>query len=262
MADETQLLQVLFNLADNARHAMSNGGTLTIVARAAEKAAESGESDHVVLEVSDTGTGIDPEHLPLIFEPFFTTRMGEGGNGLGLASVRGIVHQHGGSIEVDSELGRGTVFVIRLPAAPAGSHEPEHGEEIVAAFSHANGGHRVLLVEDHEEVRAALARSLRVGGYRVVEAADLSEARKLLESQPIDVLLSDLQLPDGIGYDLAAPAREKNPGVIVIFLSGFLGGLGSAADRSAPEGSICLEKPIRFARLDAAIREALANRRT
>ena len=261
MADETQLLQVLFNLADNARHAMPGGGVLTISAHGSgEKTGTKGEE--VVIEVRDTGTGIDPGIRHLIFEPFFTTRMAQGGSGLGLASVRGIIGQHGGSVTVDSEPGKGTVFTIRLPAAPAGSREEEdENDDLVAGSSRESAGYRVLLVEDHDEVRKALARSLRLGGYRVAEAADLSAARELLEAAPVDVLLSDLQLPDGIGYDLAAPARARNPDVAIIFLSGFLGGLGPAAEREAPEGSLCLEKPVRFADLDAAIREALAGRR-
>lgn len=254
MADETQLLQALFNLADNARHAMPDGGRLDITARKAD------DGGQVILEIRDSGTGIDPEHVHLVFDPFFTTRMAEGGSGLGLASVRGIVTQHGGTIGVESERGNGTVFSIRLPAAPPGLEEPEQREEPAPSFSKENGGHRVLLVEDNDEVRAALAQSLELGGYRVMAAADLAQARKILESQAIDVLLSDLQLPDGIGYDLAAPAREKTPEMVIIFLSGFLGGLGPAADRSAPEGAVCLEKPVRFTTLDAAIRTALASR--
>ncbi len=263
MADETQLLQALFNLADNARHAMPNGGRLTITARhAGDGEGARAEGGQVILEIRDSGAGIDPEHVPLVFDPFFTTRMAEGGSGLGLASVRGIVTQHGGTIRVDSEPGEGTVFTIRLPAAPAGLKEPEQPEEPAPSFSNENGGHRILLVEDHDEVRTALAQSLELGGYRVMMAADLAQAREILESQPIDVLLSDLQLPDGIGYDLATPVRERNPEAVIIFLSGFLGGLGPAADRSAPEGAVCLEKPVRFATLDAAIRSALASRQS
>ncbi len=270
LADETQLLQVILNLVDNARNAMPEGGRLEIVARPEQGEAHAETNPGwIVLEVRDSGAGIDEEHLPLVFDPFFTTRMAEGGSGLGLASVKGIVTQHGGTISVSSAVGRGTVFTIRLPAASADAQETERRRGAPESsdlpeqepVQSSRSLETVLLVEDHDEVRQALGQALELEGYRVLSAPGMSEAQRLLEENDIDVLLSDLQLPDGIGYDLAEPAWKKNPETAIIFLSGFLGGLGPATGRPAPEGAVCLEKPIRFAVLNSAIREELGRRR-
>src|SRR5437764_10171838 len=154
-ADPSQIGQVLLNLAVNARDSMSGRGTLTIATR--------NEGDDVVLEVADDGAGMDEETRGRVFEPFFTTKPVGQGTGLGLSTVYGIVAQSGGSIDVQSEPGRGARFTVRLPATDVA---PETAAPRPAAEAPA-AGERILVVDDEKVVRDLLAQMLREQGYEV-----------------------------------------------------------------------------------------------
>ncbi len=232
MADGGMMEQVLLNLAANARDAMPGGGTLLIgtevvtVGEGERKAATEGRvGPHVLLTVQDTGVGIPAEVLPRIFEPFFTTKQVGKGTGLGLATVHGIVQRHGGWIEVESKLGRGTTIRIHLPAAGGGEGALELGMESVAL---PRGVEAVLIVEDEEPVRALARRVLEGCGYRVGEAGHGAEAMAMLEAEGAswDLLLTDLIMPGGMnGRELAERACGRAPGLKVIYMSGYSPGL-------------------------------------
>jgi PAS domain S-box-containing protein len=227
-ADPGMLEQVLLNLVVNARDAMPHGGHLHIAtekrslgAADAQAHPEARAGEFVCLTVSDTGTGIAPEHLRRIFEPFFTTKEPDKGTGLGLATVYGIVKQHQGWIELSSKLGAGTRFNIFLPAIPA--PVPAAGPR--EAEPNARGGaERMLLVEDDFAVRAITQQILETQGYRVWKAESAQEALELWRdhASEVDVLLSDLVLPGSLsGRELAERLQREKPGLKVIFMSGY-----------------------------------------
>jgi PAS domain S-box-containing protein len=227
-ADPGMLEQVLLNLVVNARDAMPHGGQLHITteklsldAAHAQANPEARAGEFVCMSVSDTGTGIAPEHLARIFEPFFTTKEPDKGTGLGLATVYGIVKQHQGWIEVSSRLGAGTRFSIFLPAllAPvptAGAREAE--------ASVRGGTEQILLVEDDFAVLALTQRLLENAGYRVWKAATADEALELWRTpaSKVDLLLTDLVTPGTLtGRELAMRLHQEEPQLKVIFMSGY-----------------------------------------
>ncbi len=256
VADSTQMVQILINLAANARDAMPHGGELTIVTR--QVANERTGSPEIRLDVADTGVGIKEEAIPVIFEPFYTTRRSTGGTGLGLSSVLGIVREHGGSVSVTSRPGEGTIFTLRFPRASdlgTGIAAPVETPETVAALG---GTEHILLVEDHADVRVALTELLEGLGYRVTAAGSVAEGLEAAGDAPgIDVLVTDLQLPDGSGLDLVEPLRQRAGGLPVVLISGYArGSLPGVLDR-LPQNLVFVEKPVRAADLDSAIRNAL-----
>jgi len=227
-ADPGMLEQVLLNLVVNARDAMPHGGHLHIAtekrslgAAHAQANPEARAGEFVCLSVSDTGTGIAPEHLPRIFEPFFTTKEPDKGTGLGLATVYGIVKQHQGWIELSSQLGAGTRFNIFLPVIPA--PVPTAGAR--AAESNLLGGtERILLVEDDFAVRAITQYLLETQGYRVWKAESAQKALQIWRAHAaeVDLLLSDLVMPGSLsGRELAERLRQEKPQLKVIFMSGY-----------------------------------------
>ena len=227
-ADPGMLEQVLLNMVVNARDAMPNGGLLQISTEKfnvdAEQAGANSEAEpgeFVCFSVSDTGTGIAPEHLSRLFEPFFTTKEADKGTGLGLATAYGIVKQHKGWIEVNTQIGIGTRFKIFLPAIPPPS--PTAGDCEVEA--NARGGtERILLVEDDFAVLALTGRLLENAGYSVWKAASADEALDLwrTHASEVDLLLTDLVTPGTLtGRDLAVRLHREKPGIKVIFMSGY-----------------------------------------
>jgi CheY-like chemotaxis protein len=227
-ADPGMLEQVLLNLVVNARDAMPHGGHLRIAtekrrfdAAQAQANPEARPGEFVCLSVSDTGTGIAPEHLSRVFEPFFTTKEPDKGTGLGLATVYGIVKQHQGWIELSSKVGAGTRFNIFLPAIPTSA--PTAGA--CRAESTLRGGtERILLVEDDFAVRAITQQLLETNGYRVWKVASAQEALELwrAHASEVDLLLSDLVLPGPLtGRELAERLRQEKPQLKVIFMSGY-----------------------------------------
>jgi signal transduction histidine kinase/CheY-like chemotaxis protein len=220
VADPSQVEQVLMNLTLNARDAMPDGGRLRIETGRRRVAAVGGElppGDWVTLTVADTGTGMDEETLKHAFEPFFTTKEPGKGTGLGLATVYGVVEQSGGRVAVASEQGRGTTFMIALPAAPAAAVQPvEAPEETVPA-----GGGTVLLVEDDAVVRRFVREALELHGYAVTEAADASVALELAEQRHFDLVLTDIVMPEMNGRQLAERVSQVRPQARILLTSGY-----------------------------------------
>ena len=221
LGDPAQFEQMIVNLWMNARDAMmrpSGGpgqGLLTV-----ETTHDTAEGrSWVVLRVQDQGCGIPAEELEHIFEPFWTTRRDQGGSGLGLAVVYGVVQQSGGEITVQSASGHGTTFEIRLPKAPAsaGTPEPEHIQE-----EELGGDGVLLLVDDNEEFRSAIAALLEALGYQVIPAEDGHRALELFEhlDHDVDAVLTDLVMPGMDGHELVQHLRRHQADLPAIFLSG------------------------------------------
>ena len=229
-ADPGQLEQVIVNLAVNARDAMPDGGVVTIetfrVSSADVRRMRSEIlpiADYTGLRVSDTGVGIPPENLAKIFEPFFTTKEVGKGTGLGLSTVYGIVKQTDGFIFADSEVGKGTSFVIYLPVHHATEAAPEPVQPVrVEAAGETWGTGTILLVEDEAMVRAVAERALTRQGYQVLTANNGEEALELLEEgAEIDLLISDVVMPTMDGPTLVRAARAKYPDLKILFMSGY-----------------------------------------
>jgi two-component system, cell cycle sensor histidine kinase and response regulator CckA len=260
-ADAGQIEQVLMNLVVNARDAMPSGGSLTVATRNIEieegyvvGGAGPHAGFHVQLTVSDTGLGMDKETQARIFEPFFTTKPEGQGTGLGLATVYGIVQQSGGHISVYSEPGRGTTFRILLRRhIESGEHE-----RAPIVREPARGWESVLVVEDDPAVRSLTRRVLQDRGYSVLEAGDGAEALRLAREYdgPIDLLVTDIVMPEMSGRKLAESVRSLHPAAKVLFMSGFTEqdvrqqGL---LDPNAP----FVEKPFSPERLARRVRETL-----
>jgi two-component system cell cycle sensor histidine kinase/response regulator CckA len=266
-ADVNQLEQVIVNLAVNARDAMPEGGRLTIrtsnvSGREATELNLTGMSaaDYVLVEVSDSGTGIAPEVVDKIFEPFFTTKEVGKGTGLGLSTVFGIVKQSGGFIYVDSTPGAGTTFRLYLPRHVPTSEEIEEQKPEVAkpAVTDLTGQGVILLVEDEDPVRAVNARALTARGYTVLEAASGVEALQILaeRTDPIDLVVSDVVMPEMDGPTLLRELRKRNPTLKVVFVSGYA---EEAFRKNLPDGEEFkfLPKPFSLRQLVETVKQAV-----
>jgi two-component system cell cycle sensor histidine kinase/response regulator CckA len=264
LADRSMIDQVIMNLAVNARDAMPKGGQLTI-STSLQSIAESGRrhlSDarpgrFVCLSVADNGTGIAPEHLPHLFEPFFTTKEVGKGTGLGLATVYGIVKQHEGWVEVESQSGHGTTFRVFLPAGPVGA-AAEDSESTAAV---RGGKETILLVEDEPGVRGLVRASLERYGYGVRTAASGAEALSEWSERlnDIDLLITDVVMPDGVsGWDLASQLQARKPGLKVVYMSGYNANM--TVMESGPvigKGNLFLQKPFKPQKLAEVVRACL-----
>jgi PAS domain S-box-containing protein len=262
LADRAQVESALMNLANNARDAMPASGRLTIAtanrhldADYAAAHVDVAAGDYVVIEVSDTGTGMTAEVASRIFEPFFTTKEQDKGTGLGLSMVFGFVKQSGGHVNVYSEVGVGTTFRLYLPRAaqvPA-----EVGAPAVLAPPGAKG-ETVLAVEDNEALLRVVVRQLEKLGYRAIEARSPVEALALLEREKVDLLLTDIVMPGGMdGYGLARAVRSRWPGIKVVLTSGFPETrINGQLATTAPSAGL-LSKPYRRDDLAHALRNAL-----
>ncbi|MCB2213631.1 PAS domain S-box protein [bacterium] len=224
--DPVQLEQILVNLAVNARDAMHDGGTLTLRTRnipaAAAKKDPSSElnGDHVLLEVQDTGTGIDAETVEHIFEPFFTTKEAGKGTGLGLATVSSIVKHSNGAISLKSELGVGTTFQLRFPRVKV---EADKVQTPAEAMSCLEGTETIMLVEDDQLVRRSTARSLNRYGYTVLEYDSAKNALDELNSmkQAPDLIVTDVVMPQMNGNDFVIALRDIKCKAPIVFMSGY-----------------------------------------
>jgi two-component system, cell cycle sensor histidine kinase and response regulator CckA len=245
LADRSQLEQVVVNLAVNARDAMPSGGTLTIETRVAD--------DRVALIVTDTGVGMERSVFEHLFEPFFTTKGVGEGTGLGLATVHGIVTQSGGEIHVYSEPGLGTSFKVYLPVsgAVAATAPP------APAVGDLRGEETVLLCEDEEGVRHLIETVLTNHGYRVLSAAGPLQALEIAAASEIDVLVTDVIMPDLSGPELARRMESLRPGVRTLFVSGYTAETVRGRGR-LPADSAFLEKPFQQLALLRAIRGLLS----
>jgi two-component system, cell cycle sensor histidine kinase and response regulator CckA len=271
-ADQGQLEQVIINLVVNARDAMtgtasaatSSGGKLGI--RTANVTVDHdktvrGETmpagDYVLIEVSDTGTGISPENMDRIFDPFFSTKEVGAGTGLGLSTVFGIVNQTGGFVFVDSEPGKGSTFSIYLPYHD-GSADTATDTAATEVRRDLTGNGTILLVEDEEAVRAFSARVLRNKGYEVLEAGSGESALEVFREQPevIDLIVTDVVMPRMDGPTLVRHLREQRQDIRVIFISGYT----EDAFRKRlgeEEGIHFLAKPFSLKQLAAKVKDVL-----
>jgi two-component system, cell cycle sensor histidine kinase and response regulator CckA len=266
-ADVNQFEQVIVNLAVNARDAMPSGGKLTIrtanvTAVEAARLNVSGmpPADYVVVEVSDTGIGMSPEVKEKIFEPFFTTKEVGKGTGLGLSTVFGIVKQSGGFIDVDSAPGQGTTFRIFLPRHVPSAEDvvEEVRPEVRKPAPDLTGQGTILLVEDEDPVRAVNARALSARGYTVLEAASGIEALQIIEQrgEPVDLVVSDVVMPEMDGPTLLGELRKLYPDLKVIFVSGYA---EDAFKKNLPEGEDFnfLAKPFSLRQLVETVKQAI-----
>jgi two-component system, cell cycle sensor histidine kinase and response regulator CckA len=240
-ADASQLEQVVVNLVVNARDAMPHGGRLEVQVERRDALA--------ILTVSDSGEGMNEETRSKVFDPFFTTKAS--GTGLGLASIYGIVRQHGGDIVVESTPGHGSRFAVTLPIStdvpiesvpPTIESKPRKGQ--------------ALVVEDEPLVRATAIRLLKSLGYEVLSAQGAEEAleQSAAHQGRIDVLLCDVAMPGRNGPSVAAELKRNRPDLKVIFVSGY-----AETDGAFPPGSLFLQKPYTRAELVAKLEEARAD---
>jgi two-component system cell cycle sensor histidine kinase/response regulator CckA len=264
-ADPGQLEQVLMNLVVNGRDAMPGGGRLTIETANVELTDAYVQwhdgttivpGKYVMVAVSDTGTGMTPEVQSRIFEPFFTTKEVGQGTGLGLATVYGIVKQAHGYVWVYSEPGHGTTFKIYLPRIEASEAPAEAPTARRGAVS--RGAETILLVEDDQAVRMVARRILACWGYTVLEAVTGAEALLIVERQgsEIDLVLTDMVMPEMSGPELASVLRERHPALRVLFMSGYSRNV-LQQKRVFGAGSAYLEKPFTPEGLAAKVREVL-----
>jgi signal transduction histidine kinase/ActR/RegA family two-component response regulator len=260
-ADPTQLHQVFMNLGANAGHAMgSHDGTLTIkISNAASAGFQPGfttplpAGDFVCIEVSDTGCGMNREVMERIFDPFFSTKPVNEGTGLGLAVVHGIVTDHGGAIQVESEPGEGSVFRIMLPAADI--------QQPVSVSRHAEplrGCERILLVDDEELVLGALSQGLERLGYSVQVASSGTAALEYFKQTPgsVDLVITDQTMPHLSGLELSTAIHAVRPELPIIIVTGYSPQLNGRSAESLGVAGV-LGKPIDFGELTSLMRMEL-----
>ena len=260
-ADPGEIGRALMNLCLNARDAMPEGGILRIETANVTLSATSGASRglppgrYVKMAVHDTGVGIDAEAQAHIFEPFFTTKETGKGTGLGLATVFGIVEQSGGVIHCESEAGRGTEFTVLLPAVAEVVHQKPPA---AGAFAQApNGSETILLVEDEDMVRGLARKILEARGYVVHEARNGREGLAFFESHQgvIDLLVTDVVMPELGGRELAESAVKLRPGLQVVFMSGHT--QDTVLKEGIRKGAAFLQKPFTPSELAHKVRETL-----
>jgi PAS domain S-box-containing protein len=247
--DSAQLETAVLNAALNARDAMPDGGTITLSTRTARE----GETDFVRLAITDTGGGMPPEVMERVFEPFFTTKEVGKGTGLGLSQIHGFAAQAGGRAEISSRPGEGTTVTLVLPATVKPLAESEQS----APPSSIPKGVRVLLVEDNAQVRAFAEGLLRDLGCEVITAEAAGPALELLETEPADLMLSDVVMPGMSGLQLARQVRKSRPSLPVLLATGY-----SDEIRNTGSEFAVIAKPFGIGDLSAAIAAALQERDT
>ena len=257
-ADVGQIEQVLMNLSVNAADAMPDGGQLTFVTSMIDchndivRCGLNSSHQHMVLTVRDTGCGMDSELLGNIFEPFFSTK-GDKGTGLGLATVYGIVSQHGGYTKVESVVGKGTSFQIFLPVIDSVKSLPKVDAGKLETF---NGTEDIVLVEDDKAVREMVTEVLSQLGYNILSAENAPDALKILEKGKVDLLLTDVILPGLNGKELFLYASSLHPELKVLYMSGY-------ADEIMGEGGVLdadvafIQKPFTIDNLAEKVRTVL-----
>ena len=261
-ADPAQLENAILNLAVNARDAMPGGGRLTIETLnafvddryAREYAIEGGQ--YVLIAVADTGAGMTPEVIAKAFDPFFTTKGAGKGTGLGLSQVYGFVRQSGGHVKIYSEIGVGTSVKIYVPRHHGEAARAEEARQ-VAGIHRGLRSEVVLVVEDDERVRALSVEALKELGYSVVEASGPAQALRMLdEGQEATLLFTDVVMPDMSGRELADRAREKRPGLRVLYTTGYTRN-AIVHNGMLDPGTSLLTKPFSFEELAAKVRKIL-----
>jgi two-component system, cell cycle sensor histidine kinase and response regulator CckA len=261
-ADPTQLEQVLMNLCINARDAMPEGGLLAVEtsrilfdAEACKLQPLAHPGEYVMLSVTDSGTGMDSATLDRIFEPFFTTKELGKGTGLGLATVYGIVRQHGGFVNVYSEVGMGTTFRVYIPVSAAKAPSPEKRDDSLPV---RGGTETLLVVEDHEGLRQLAIETLSKLGYKVIPAIDGEQAVREFSSHQdrIDLALLDLVLPKLNGPEIYNHISAARPDLPVVFATGYSADF-AMLHKIQRHGLPVLQKPYTARDLARKVREAL-----
>lgn len=264
LADAAQLEQVLVNLVINARDAIRGNGEIQITSSRVsvqpgpetDRIGLSG-GDYACIEVKDSGVGMTKEVQARLFEPFFTTKAQGRGAGLGLATSFGIVRQHEGTIRVESEPGKGTCMRVLLPLGAAFETAPATS----GVLPIASASKRVLVVEDEPQVRAIAARALVSAGFEVLQATNGASALQLFRDQatPLDVIVTDVVMPQLSGPELARAARKLCPKIGLVFMSGFPESMqGSRADEF--DEAVFLSKPFSPQELIDAVRQRIERR--
>jgi PAS domain S-box-containing protein len=240
--DTAEFGTALVNLVVNARDAMPEGGVVTIKARNITLNEELYKGDHVAITIADNGAGIPPDVVSKVFDPFFTTKPVGKGTGLGLSQVHGFAHQAGGTVNLSSELGKGTIITICLPRAKS---EQQSREEAISA----GGTGTVLLVEDNPDVAYASTGLLEQLGYSVRWVSDADAAMKEIDRDGIDLVLSDIVMPGTVdGLRLAHAIREKRPAMPILLATGY-----SEAAHKARSDFPILRKPYQIHELSRAL---------
>jgi signal transduction histidine kinase/ActR/RegA family two-component response regulator len=267
--DQGQIEQVLVNLAINAQDAIEGPGRIafetgreTVTEEAAKAHPGMRPGPYIRLTVSDDGCGMEPEVLRHVFEPFFTTKPVGQGTGLGLATVYGIVKQHEGYVGVESRPGAGTTFTIFLPdRGPLEEPEPRDAGADARAETFADGKGDILVAEDNEMVRTLIVGMLESFGYRVRATGSPGEALAIAcdRGNPIDLLVSDLVMPEMGGRQLAERIREARPALPVLFISGYASG-GEVPEESPEEGIRFIKKPFTLDDFIAGVQASLEKR--
>ena len=261
LADPTQMEQVLMNLCLNARDAMEQGGELVIETQNVELGPEFCRDhcvdlpgSYVLLRVSDTGVGIDSGTMEHIFEPFFTTKAIGKGTGLGLATLYGIVKQHGGFVVAESKPGMGSSFRVYLPVS-TGSHEQL---ETIQDDQRPGGSETILLAEDHDGLRETAREMLEALGYRVLVASDGADALEIFaaNARQIDLVVMDVVMPVLSGPEAYLEMSALKPGVRVIFTTGYTP-KARALTSMLEGGGVILQKPYSLTSLSQLVRGAI-----
>jgi len=262
-ADPSQIEQVLMNLTINARDAMPDGGSLAFETAAVNLDAcytdnKQGVSPgpHVMIAISDSGSGMDAKTRQHIFEPFFSTKDKDKGSGLGLATCYGIVRQHGGNIWVYSEPGQGTTFKIYLPYSTG--QEPSADSADAGATAPINGSATILVVEDDPVVRKLACDVLRKSGFRVISAADVNQIidKARQQQDPIHLILTDVIMPDMKGPEVYQQVAGYHPDVKVLYMSGYTDNV-VAHHGILDEDVAFIQKPFSIKNLVAKVNQVL-----
>jgi two-component system cell cycle sensor histidine kinase/response regulator CckA len=259
--DSAQIEQVLLHLAGNAADAMADGGTIAIETSTtmsedvrARNLPDVDPGDCVWLTVRDTGGGMDAHAREHLFEPFFTTKSTGLNAGLGLPVVYGIVHQLGGTIDVDSELGKGTTVTIALKRASVVYGSREAADSTIDA--NVKGSRTIVLVDDEVDVRSVMRSVLQQKGYTVLDAASGAEAIRLLADHtgPVDMLVTDVVMPGMSGRELYEHVARRHPGLKVLFVTGYA---DDAFGREPGWGAALLSKPFSLETLAQRVQDEL-----
>jgi PAS domain S-box-containing protein len=266
-ADPVQVGQIVMNLGVNARDAMPNGGMLSIRTANVELGAEHLDSlpgAHVMIEVTDTGVGMEPEVQRRLFEPFFTTKRSGEGTGLGLSMVNAIARQSGGEVTVSSAVGQGSTFRVYFPRAAERPRDAAPAPEARLETAPATGSAVVLFAEDDRAVRRLMSIELRRRGFTVLEARHGGEALDICKQygDEIDMLVSDIVMPTMNGVDLVAAATRIRPEMAILLISGHPERAGVGLDVGGAHGGNLLLKPFTPEDLAARINDALEKRRS
>ena len=262
LIDKIQFEQVIMNLAVNAKDAMPQGGSLTISTKNITKEqiqllnkSEMRLEDYVQIDVSDTGCGIKPEIIQNIFDPFFTTKEQSKGTGLGLSTVYGIIKQMNGNIYVRSEVGKGTTFSIYLPKTEKIIDKKYNQERSKIS----KGNETILVVDDEKDIEICIGTILVEEGYNVINTSSAKEAISLYEKRSVDLILTDMVMPEMSGRKLVNTLQKRNPDLKFLFMSGYIN------NELVEQGfyyssSNFIEKPFKTEDLLVKIREILDQR--